>query len=549
MNRVETMMANDEVKQVFLLGNGLTSAPAGGVEAMGFKAYNLARIARIDLPLPPAFVLGTRFCRDYFSSGEQLVPGFRELLSANIRRLELLSELNFGGERRPLLVSVRSGAPISMPGMMETILNIGLCETTLRGVLRLTGNPHLVWDCYRRLVQSFAEVVHGCPAEPFESAQAEHLRKQSLEHPQELDFQALSELTQEYLKLFRSLTGKDFPQNPLDQLEQAVAAVFQSWNSPKALEYRRLNRLDHLAGTAVTVQRMVFGNAGGNSGAGVAFTRDPATGENRLYLDFVANAQGEDVVSGRHPVQDSQQLCQVMPEVYQEIRTVRQALESEFRDVQEFEFTIQEGRLFILQTRTAKRAPLAALRIAVEQVHEGLIEREEALSRLKEYNLDSIRQMSLNAGPEVTVLATAIPASLGVAVGEIALDAERAQQRAAAGQPVILIRRDTSTSDIAGIAVAQGILTALGGRTSHAAVIARQMNKVCLVGCPSLVVDLANRRCAIGGKWFNEGECIGLDGGAGRVLAGEVEIIEERPSVHLAEVAKWSAEISGRREF
>jgi pyruvate, orthophosphate dikinase len=542
-------MTNDEAERVFLLSNGLTSAPAGGVEEMGFKAYNLARIARIDLPLPPAFVLGTRFCRDYFSRGEHLETGFRELLAANIRHLEMLSELDFGGERRPLLVSVRSGAPVSMPGMMETILNIGLCETTLRGVLRLTGNPHMVWDCYRRLVQSFAEVVHGCPAEPFESALAEHLRKQGLEHPQELDFQSLAELTQEYLKLFRSLTGKYFPQNPLDQLQQAVVAVFQSWNSPKAVEYRRLNRLDNVAGTAVTVQRMVFGNAGGNSGAGVAFTRDPATGENKLYLDFVANAQGEDLVSGRHMVQEKEQLSQVMPEAYQEILKVRQALESEFRDVQEFEFTIQEGRLFILQTRTAKRAPLAALRVAVEQVHEGLIEREEALSRLKEYNLDSIRQTRLNAGPEMVVLATAKPASLGVAVGEIALNTERAQQRSAAGQPVIIVRRDTSTSDIAGIAVAHGVLTAFGGRTSHAAVIARQMNKVCLVGCPSLVVDLANRRCAIGGRWFNEGERIGLDAGAGRVLAGEVEIVEERPSTHLTEITKWSAAISDRGEL
>lgn len=542
-------MINNEAEQVFLLGDGLASTADGGVAAMGFKAYNLARIARIGLPLPPAFVLGTRFCRDYFSRGGRLAPGFPELLAANIRRLELLSELNFGGERRPLLVSVRSGAPVSMPGMMETILNIGLCDGALRGVLRLTGNPHLVWDCYRRLAQSFAEVVYGCPAEPFESALAEHLRKRNVERPQELDFQSLAELTREYLKLFHSLTGKDFPQNPLDQLQQAVAAVFQSWNSPKAVEYRQLNQFDHLVGTAVTVQRMVFGNAGGNSGAGVAFTRDPATGENSPYLDFIANAQGEDVVSGRHLVQDSEQLRQVMPGAYQEILKVRQALEREFRDMQEFEFTIQEGQLFILQTRAAKRAPFAALRIAVEQVHEGLIEREEALARLKDYNLDSIKQTRLAAGPEVTVLATATPASLGVAVGEIALDAVTAQQRAAAGQPVILVRRDTSTSDIAGIAVAQGILTALGGRTSHAAVIARQMNKVCLVGCPSLVVDLANRRCAIGGKWFNEGESIGLDAGAGRVLAGKVKIVQEQPSAYLTEVAKWSAATSDRHEY
>lgn len=536
------MSMPNQTEGIYLLGGGSAAGSSGTVDAMGFKAYNLARIAGLNLPIPPAFVLGTGFCRDYFSRAGRMREDLPDVLLASLRRLELLSGLEFGSERRPLMVSVRSGAPVSMPGMMETILNIGLCDATLRGMLRMTGNARLVWDCYRRLIQSFAEVVCGCPAGPFEDALTETLRSSGEEDAGELDFMALRELTRRYLEIFHSLAGREFPQNPIDQLADAVEAVFKSWNSPKAVEYRRLNDLDDSAGTAVTVQRMVFGNAGGDSGSGVAFTRDPATGENRLYLDFAFNAQGEDVVSGRHIVHDSEMLGILLPDSYNEILKVRQSLETEFLDVQEFEFTIQEGRTFILQTRTAKRSPSAALRIAVEQVDEGLIDPEEALRRLRDCDIESIFQTRLIAGTDAERLAPAVPAGLGVAVGRVALDSAKAVEFASAGEAVIFIRRDTSTSDISGIAAAAGILTGQGGRTSHAAVIARQMNKVCLVGCSALTIDSENRRCRVGERWFSEGDLLGLDGNAGFVVHSpgrDLKVVSEKPEKYLARVREW----------
>ena len=512
---------------------------AGGAQEMGFKAYNLARMAGVGLPVPQAFVLGTSFCRDFFKHGRKLPPEMRELLAAQIRHLELASGLTFESERRPLLVSVRSGAPISMPGMMETVLDVGLTETTLRGLLRMTGNPRLVWDSYRRLVQSFAEVVHHSEAAAFDAIRDRHVQSAGVGRYQELDYRSLTQMTREYLALFESLTGRAFPQDPMEQLEAAVRAVFESWQSTKAKEYRRLNKLDDDVGTAVTIQHMVFGNSGGTSGAGVAFTRDPASGENALYMDFLFNAQGEDVVSGRRALGDSIRLEEALPGVFQQLQDARHALEAEFLDAQEIEFTVQDGALFLLQTRTAKRTPWAALRIAVEQVQEGLIDPADALERLKSYNLDEIQEVRLSTINGARMLCRADSASIGVASGAIALDTAAATKAAAAGKDVILVREETSTDDIAGVAAARGILTALGGRTCHAAVVARQLNKVCLVGCRDLVIDLATRRCAISGEWLEEGDVICLDGHSGQVFAGAPQLVVEKPTAYLAEVAKW----------
>jgi pyruvate,orthophosphate dikinase len=350
--------------EVFTIGPA--SGAIGGAPEMGFKAYNLARMAGIGLPVPQGFVLGTGFCRDYFKRERKLPAGLRELLAAQVHRLELASGLAFGSERRPLLVSVRSGAAVSMPGMMETILDVGLTETTRRGLLRLTGNPRLVWDSYRRLVQSFAEVVHHCDPAAFDAIVDHHQQEAGVERSQELDYRSLAQVTRDSLTLFESLTGRTFPDDPMEQLEAAIRAVFDSWQSRKAVEYRRLNNLDDDLGTAVTVQRMVFGNSGGTSGSGVAFTRDPASGENLLYMDFLFNAQGDDVVSGRRALADPVRLEAALPEVFRQLQQARHALEAEFRDAQEIEFTVQDGALFLLQTRSAKRTPWAALRIAVE---------------------------------------------------------------------------------------------------------------------------------------------------------------------------------------
>jgi pyruvate, orthophosphate dikinase len=523
-----------EDPQVFALGSA--TGVLGDVRSMGFKAYNLARMARLGLPVPRAFVLGTGYCRAFLSDE---LPGLREVLTEHIRRLESATGLNFGGARKPLLVSVRSGAPVSMPGMMETLLNVGLNDSTLRGVLRMTGNPRLVWDSYRRLIQSFAEVVYGRDARLFEGVLNKYLEKSGLQRPQELDYRSLAELTREYLALFRKITGQDFPQHPMDQLEAAVAAVFRSWLSDKAVAYRKLNNLEEDLGTAVTVQNMVFGNAGGTSGAGVAFTRDPATGEARLYLDFLFNGQGEDVVSGRHSAQDAELLGEVLPQVHQKLEDVGRILEREFQDMQEFEFTVQDGQLYLLQTRVGKRTPWAALRIAVDQVREGLVSTTAALERLAPYDLESIEQLRVQGVDGAAALCRATPASVGVAAGAIALDPEKAQEWAGQGKPVILVRADTSTQDIAGIAAARGILTGAGGRTSHAAVVARQLNKVCLVGCPSLTIDFKSRRCSVGGRSLAEGDVLTLDANTGEVYAGEAQVLVDKPTAYLKEVAGW----------
>ena len=531
----------DGERRVYLIGAGAALAAGATPGEMGFKAYNLARMATVGMPVPAAFVLSTAYCRDYYAAKGALPEGFRDLLRGNLRELERLSGLSFGGERRPLLVSVRSGAAVSMPGMLDTVLNVGLSDATVAGLVRMTGNPRLAWDSYRRLIQSYAEVVHGAKPDAFDEALARQLKATRLTNASELDFIALRELATESLELYRELTGGSFPQAPLDQLNAAVEAVFRSWSARKALEYRRIHHLQGVAGTAVCVQSMVYGNSGGTSGSGVAFTRDPATGENALYMDFLFNAQGDDVVSGRHEVGDRAQIGALLPEVMLQIEAVRKRLEAEFGDLQEFEFTVQNGQLFILQTRNGKRTPLAALRIAVEMVAEGALEPAAALKRLEGYKLESIVTEAIRAKDGQAPLARAVSAGAGVAVGEIALDSETARRRAAAGKAVILVREDTSTEDVTGIASAAGILTARGGRTAHAAVVARQMGKVCLVGCRELAVDPGKKSCSIGGKVLREGQIISLDGGGGGVYSGVVEVVRARPERELAAVSSWCA--------
>jgi pyruvate,orthophosphate dikinase len=439
-----------------------------------------------------------------------------------------------------LLVSVRSGAAVSMPGMMATILNVGLCERTLPALLRLTGNPRHAWDSYRRLIQAYAEVVHDLPSDPFERLLAEHLRREKIPAADELDATALKELAREYLELFGALAGSPFPQGPLAQLTGAIEAVFRSWQSPHAVEHRRLHSRNDLAGTAVTVQAMVYGNMGGKSGSGVAFSRNPTTGENQLYLDYLVNAQGEDVVSGRYPLQDSSRLQQTMPELYRQLRQIGRQLEKIFGDAQDFEFTVQEGCLYLLQSRRAKRTPWAALRIACELVQEGLIDEAMALKHLAGYDLDAIENVRL-ASPSESPLCTGVPASSGVAVGAIALDSEAATRSAAAGRPTLLLRTEIATTDIAGLAAAAGVLTSHGGRTSHAAVVARQLNKVCVVGCRELDIDLERRACRLGERWFHEEDVLTLDGWSGAVYSGRLSVITEKPLIYLQEINCWKA--------
>ena len=504
----------------------------------GFKAHNLIRMAALGLPVPQGFVLATDWC-SALQQGDGVKAHLPDALLSGIRDLERSTGLGFGSARRPLLVSVRSGAPVSMPGMMETVLNVGLNDVSLAGLLRLTGDHRLVWDSYRRLIQAFAEIVAGIPAAPFEAALDISLRRSGTDIARQLDFRALRDLAHAYLALYREHTGHDFPQDPFEQLAAATQAVFASWMSDKAVEYRRLNALPDDLGTAVTIQRMVFGNAGGNSGAGVGFTRDPSTGENRPYIDWLAQAQGEDIVSGRRRVTAE---TDVPDWLMQKLYSVGEALEIAFRDAQEFEFTVENGELFMLQTRTAKRTALAALRMAVEQVESGLITPETALDRLSGIDIDriAIRRVKSSKPP----LGRATPAGTGVAQGPAAFSVEAAQAFAERGTPAILVRNDVSTSDIAGIAVVCGVLTVTGGRTSHAAVVARQMGKVCLVGCADLAIKELSKQAQLGDFVVAEGDPLCLDGDAGTIYADSPEITSERPEALIARVKEWRSKVA-----
>lgn len=506
--------------------------PQTSIDEVGNKAWNLMRMAAAGLPVPAGFVLPASWRREL--TGNAL----RGALSEGIGRLEKRTGLSFGSARKPLLVSVRSGSAVSMPGMLETVLDVGLTGDSVEGLIRLTGNPRLAWDSYRRLMQGYAEVVQELPAGPFEELVAQAVSQTGVESDRELDYRSLRKLARDMAGRFEELAGEPFPSSAMEQLYRAALAVFRSWDAPKAAAYRRLHNISDRIGTAVTVQAMVFGNAGGESGSGVGFTRNPATGERELYLDFRFNAQGEDVVAGRHTSADQQRLRRTLPTVWTEIVSMGQALETLFRDAQDFEFTLQNGVLYLLQSRDAKRTDWAALRIAVDLVREGLIDPLEARRRLSEIDLERISRTRFETH-SAELLARAEPASIGVVSGAVALDSAAAECMAKQGLPVILVRRDIATSDIEGIANADGILTASGSRTSHAAVVARQLGKVCLVGCDGLQVDLERRQCRFGAYVLNEGDFLSLDGNEGCVYEGKLNVLTERPEQELKAMAPW----------
>jgi len=512
-------------------------APVAGPEEVGFKAYNLWRMGQAGLPVPPAFVIGTRVCQQYWRDPEGVRAWLKAELPAYMDRLGEASGLAYGSERRPLLVSVRSGAAVSMPGMMDTVLNLGLNESTLNGLLRMTGNPRLAWDAYRRLIRSYAEVVGKVASPVLERTEQLVLASLKLARLADMDYAGHRLLAHETLRMLDS-SKQNLPYKPLTQLEHAILAVLDSWQSERAIAYRQAHGIADDLGTAVTVQRMVFGNAGGTSGSGVGFTRDPASGENRLYLDFLFDAQGEDVVSGRREASDAERLSRVLPELGRQLQNLAELLEREFDDTQEFEFTVQDGVLFLLQTRNAKRTPWAALRIAVEQVEAGLVEPKEALCRLEGIDLKHLERRRL-ADDVPVPLALATPAAMGVACGHIACNSDSAVAMAQTGKPVILVREEFSTEDFLGIAAAEGVLVTRGSRTAHAAVVARQMGKVCLVGCHQLEMKGDKHSLLLGGKRLREGDLITLDADGGRVFSGEVRYVVEKPTAYLEQVAQW----------
>jgi pyruvate,orthophosphate dikinase len=515
--------------------SGSASSPLITSALAGSKAAKLWLMAKLGLDVPPAFVLPTTLCAGVNARDGKALEALETGLAKGMAWLEKRCGRRFGDSRAPLLVSVRSGAPLSMPGMLKTVLDIGLNEESVHGLIRLSGNPRLAFDSYRRLIQSYAEVVGQKPSTPFDRSLASMVARERAESEAELDSEALERLSTEYHALAIQ-EGCAPPEDPREQLLQAARAVFQSWLSARAVEYRRLNRLEDLPGTSVTVQAMVFGNSGARSGSGVVFSRNPATGDNELYLDFLIDAQGEDVVSGRRTPIDAQLLQARLPHVARQLVDGVRRIEGECRDAQDVEFVVEDGHLYFLQTRTAKRTPLAALRIAVAMAHEGLIGEPTALARVAELDPSALA-MSHFAEPAPT-LATAISAGPGVASGRAVFDSQRATELAKAGEPVILVRPDTSTEDIAGLAAAIGILTSVGGRTAHAAVVARQLGKICLVGCHDLAIDELHRKASIGDTCIAEGDWLSLDGDAGLVTLGKRSIVSQLPS-ELSEIEIW----------
>ncbi|MGB8277923.1 MAG: PEP/pyruvate-binding domain-containing protein [Methylovirgula sp.] len=515
------------------------SSPLVTLEIAGSKAAQLWRMAQLGLDVPPAFVLPTTLCAPVNAMEKDALAAVQHGLDKGIAWLEEVTGRRFGDSRIPLLVSVRSGAAASMPGMLQTILNVGLNDETVRGLIRLSGNPRLAFDSFRRLVQGYAEVVAHVPAAGFERCLAEMMRREGVASETELDPEALERLTNEFRELALRSAGHGIPADPREQLRTAAVAVYRSWQSARAKEYRRLNHLEDLDGTAVTVQAMVFGNSGGRSGAGVAFSRNPATGAKELYVDFLFDAQGEDVVSGRRTPGHAERLAARLPEAAKQLAEGVNRIEAEMRDAQDVEFTVEDGKLYFLQTRAAQRTPLAALRIAVDMVHEGMIDRETALARLGPLDVEKLGIARFET--PAPAVATAISAAPGVATGRVAFVSERAKELAATGAPVILVRPETSTEDVEGFAVAAGILTAVGGRTAHAAVVARQLGKVCLVGCRALAIDEKARKATLGDAEIREGDWLSLDGDRGEVSLGQRAIVTERPP-ELAEVAHWQTQ-------
>jgi pyruvate,orthophosphate dikinase len=504
-------------------------------EAIGAKAANLARMAALGLPVPPAFVLPVQLCADVIGGRAHAGQELKDALQQGIAFLESATGRNFADRRKPLLVSVRSGAARSMPGMLETVLNVGCTSAAMQGLVRMTGRPRLAWDCRRRFLQSFAETVLGRDPAPLAARLADLVTSEGVANDRELDGDALERLATSERAMLEDPDG--WLEDADVQLEAAASAVFRSWMSERARTYRRLQKLEHLQGTAVTVQAMVYGNSGLGSGAGVAFSRDPSTGAARPIFDLVLDAQGEDVVSGRRAPDTEEAIARALPQLTAELGAVLLRLEREFRDVQDVEFTVEDGKLWILQTRAAKRTPRAALKIAIDLVHEGLISESEALAQIAGLDLNALVEVSLVSACQPAVCG--IGASGGIAVGRAAFDSEAAQRLAAGGDPVILMRPDTSTSDVAGFAVAAGIATMVGARTAHAALVARQMGKPCIVGCSDLVVDAAADRARIGSTEISAGNWVTIDGDGGQLYLGRLETMTTRPARELEEIERW----------
>jgi pyruvate,orthophosphate dikinase len=513
-------------KYVYFFGSGKTEGAKAMRELLGGKGANLAEMTKLDIDVPPGFTISTEACRYYYEKDHRFPSGLEDEIKENLMKLEESLSLRFGAPEDPLLVSVRSGAMVSMPGMMDTILNIGLTDESVKGLSRKTGNERFAYDCYRRFIQMFGDVVLGVNRDMFEEILDGMKRERGAEYDTQLTDTDLKEVVAQYKKHVEEQKGESFPADPYEQLRRAVVAVFESWQTPRAVEYRRLHRIPDTLGTAVNVQVMVFGNTGENSGTGVAFTRNPATGDKAIYGEYLLNAQGEDVVAGIRTPRPLMELKNDMPEIFGELIRIFERLERHYRDMQDVEFTVQDGKLWMLQTRTGKRTAQAAIRIAVDMLEEGLIDRKTAVTRVEPSQLDQLLHKTFDPGAEKKIIAKGLNASPGAATGRVIFNTEDALSMHEHREPVILVRQETSPDDVAGMAVSEGILTSKGGMTSHAAVVARGMGKCCVAGCGSIQVDYDAEQFRVGELSVKKGDYISLDGTSGEVMLGEVPSIE-----------------------
>jgi pyruvate,orthophosphate dikinase len=517
-------------------------------ELLGGKGANLAEMTNIGLPVPQGFTITTEACTQYYEDGRQLSPEIQDEIMKYVAKLEKMTGKKFGDPENPLLVSVRSGARASMPGMMDTILNLGINDTVAESLVKMTNNPRFVYDAYRRFIQMFSDVVMELPRDKFEEYLTMMKEDRGVQLDSQLGAEDLKELVGTFKAYYKERMGVEFPSDPLEQMMASIKAVFRSWDNPRANVYRRMNDIPYSWGTAVNVQCMVFGNMGDDSGTGVAFTRDPATGEKKLYGEFLMNAQGEDVVAGIRTPQTIDQLKDTNETAYNEFVKIADTLENHYKDMQDMEFTIERGKLYMLQTRNGKRTPQAGIKIAVALVNEGLCTKQEALLKIEPRSLDALLHPGFDkkALAAAKPVATGLPASPGAACGAVYFTAEDAEKHSKDG-PVLLVRAETSPEDINGMRVSQGILTARGGRTSHAAVVARGMGTCCVAGCGALYIDEVKKRMTVSGNIVKEGDIISIDGVTGNVYLGRIPTVEAEVAGEFATVMQWADEFRDLR--
>jgi len=530
-------------KLVYFFGGGKAEGTGTMKDSLGGKGAGLAEMTNIGIPVPPGFTITTEGCVYYYKNNKQYPEGLQAQIDENLNKLEELMGKKLGNHQDPFLVSVRSGAKISMPGMMDTVLNLGLNNETVKGLAIKTHNERFAYDAYRRFIQMFSNVVLGVKHDDFEFVLNEVKQEEGVTLDNELSTEALRNIVARYLRMLREVEQIDFPQDPRQQLKMAIDAVFESWDSPRAVTYRRLYDIPDSLGTAVNIQSMVFGNMGEDCATGVAFTRDPSTGEKVFYGEYLTNAQGEDVVAGIRTPRPIVNLNDEMPEAYGQLTDIYKTLENHYKDMQDIEFTIENQKLYMLQTRTGKRTAAAAIKIAVEMVDEGLISKEQALLRVDPSQLDQLLHPHIDPKAKIEVIATGLNASPGAISGAVVFSADDACNWVEQGKKVLLVRKETSPDDIHGMAVAVGILTARGGMTSHAAVVARGMGKSCVAGCETIKVDEENKRFTVGDHIVSEGDIITIDGSSGRVILGKAPTIEAEMTLECVKLLGWADEI------